>query len=67
LTLPYAIVKRYAETSPHPLQIIQCPIQGANFARNLGFLQARGDYIQWLDADDELEVGSEVQWNGKQG
>ncbi|WP_073070403.1 glycosyltransferase family 2 protein [Phormidesmis priestleyi] len=27
-----AIVKRYAETSPHPLKIVQCPIQGANFA-----------------------------------
>ena len=52
-----AIIKRYAETSSHPLRIIQCPIQGANFARNLGFLQARGDYVQWLDADDELEVG----------
>ena len=59
-----AIVKRYAETSSHPLRIVQCPIQGANFARNLGFLQVRGDYIQWLDADDELEVGKlEAQVN----
>jgi glycosyltransferase involved in cell wall biosynthesis len=51
-----AIVQQYAQASPYPIQIVQCPVQGANFARNAGFLQTRGDYIQWLDADDELEV-----------
>lgn len=48
-------VKRCAETSPHPLHLLSCQTQGANAARNYGFEQAQGDYIQWLDADDELE------------
>jgi hypothetical protein len=35
--------------------IAQCPAQGANHARNHGYALAQGRYIQWLDADDELE------------
>ena len=31
-----------------------CPQRGANRARNLGYTEAKGEYIQWLDADDEL-------------
>ena len=37
-----------------PLAVLRCPEQGVASARNRGFESARGDYIQWLDADDEL-------------
>jgi hypothetical protein len=37
-----------------PFTLINCPAQGANHARNLGFTTARGDFIQWMDADDQL-------------
>jgi len=30
------------------------PTKGANYARNFGFEQSRGEYIQWLDSDDLL-------------
>jgi Glycosyl transferase family 2 len=40
--------------SPFPYKILHCPQPGANHARNLGFIHAQGQYIQWLDADDTL-------------
>ncbi|UBF30713.1 glycosyltransferase family 2 protein (plasmid) [Kovacikia minuta CCNUW1] len=49
-----AIAREIAQTCPRPFQIHHCPLRGANRARNFGFTQAQGDYIQWLDADDEL-------------
>lgn len=49
------LAQQLATTAPHPIRIFHCPQQGANHARNYGFTQAQGDYIQWLDADDELE------------
>ena len=49
------IVKQYAETSPHSIRLLFCPQPGTNHARNYGFHHANGDYIQWLDADDELD------------
>ncbi|MGF1673442.1 MAG: glycosyltransferase family 2 protein [Rivularia sp. (in: cyanobacteria)] len=36
------------------IKITQCRQQGQNYALNYGFALARGDYIQCLDADDEL-------------
>src|SRR5579863_6712344 len=35
--------------------LISCSEQGANHARDLGYTRARGDFIQWLDADDQLD------------
>lgn len=49
-----AIASQLANATSHPLLLSNCPQQGANYARNYGFTQANGDYIQWLDADDEL-------------
>jgi thioesterase domain-containing protein/GT2 family glycosyltransferase len=37
-----------------PFHFIQCEAQGANHAREAGYRLARGDYIQWMDADDAL-------------
>jgi thioesterase domain-containing protein/GT2 family glycosyltransferase len=39
-----------------PFHFAHCAEQGSNNARNLGYSMARGDYIQWLDADDALGV-----------
>lgn len=36
------------------LRIVAHPNQGAAAARNLAYSLSRGDYIQWLDADDLL-------------
>jgi glycosyltransferase involved in cell wall biosynthesis len=49
-----AIASLLANATSHRLLLSNCPQQGANYARNYGFTQANGDYIQWLDADDEL-------------
>jgi glycosyltransferase involved in cell wall biosynthesis len=37
-----------------PFILLTCAEQGANNARNLGYTVARGDFIQWMDADDQL-------------
>jgi Glycosyl transferase family 2 len=34
--------------------VTECPAQGVNHARVHGYGLAGGDFIQWLDADDEL-------------
>jgi glycosyltransferase involved in cell wall biosynthesis len=51
-----AIAERIAAESSRSIQILHCPQPGANHARNLGCTQAQGDYIQWLDADDDLAL-----------
>ena len=48
------LLAQIAETAPRSLRIVDCSERGANPARNYGWLQATGDYIQWLDADDYL-------------
>lgn len=42
---------------PKQVKIFKNPGKGANAARNYGFQQATGKYIQWLDADDQLMPG----------
>jgi glycosyltransferase involved in cell wall biosynthesis len=37
-----------------PVRYLRCTRQGGNHARMLGYAEARGDFIQWLDADDAL-------------
>ena len=37
------------------VRVVTQPNQGAAVARNTAFSLARGDYIQWLDADDILD------------
>jgi len=38
----------------HQLRVAHCEQQGHTLARNFGLDLARGQYIQWLDADDAL-------------
>jgi glycosyltransferase involved in cell wall biosynthesis len=44
-------VRRYGSRG---VRILQQENRGANCARNLALRHARGDYLQWLDADDVL-------------
>ena len=46
--------EQWAQGQRIPLKVVRCPEQGIAPARNRGFEFAQGDYIQWLDADDEL-------------
>jgi thioesterase domain-containing protein/GT2 family glycosyltransferase len=48
--------RSFAAGKPRPFRLVHCPDQGANRARNMGYALARGDYIQWLDADDALGI-----------
>lgn len=36
------------------VKIYKNPYKGANNARNFGFEKSTGEYIQWLDSDDEI-------------
>lgn len=45
------VARQYASDIVH---VITQPNQGASAARNCAFSACRGDYIQWLDADDIL-------------
>ena len=49
-----AIAAAYRERHPGQIILLHEARQGANFARNQGLQRASGDWIQFLDADDEL-------------
>ena len=53
----WAILENYCTIYPDIIKIHQNENKGGNNARNLGFRKSTGDYIQWLDADDQVCEG----------
>ncbi len=51
------IIKSYVKKYPNTIKYYLNPKKGACAARNYGFSKATGQYIQWLDADDEILSG----------
>ena len=49
-----ARVERLARSAASPITITRCVEQGVTYARNTGIDLANGEYLQLLDADDEL-------------
>jgi glycosyltransferase involved in cell wall biosynthesis len=50
------VARQVAQTTARPFRITTCSTLGVNNARNFGYRLARGGYIQWMDADDALDV-----------
>jgi glycosyltransferase involved in cell wall biosynthesis len=48
-----------------PFTLVSCPEQGVNRARNLGYTHARGDFIQWMDADDGMNRDKQSRRRGQ--
>jgi hypothetical protein len=49
------VAREVLTASGRAFRLATCPVQGANNARNHGYGFARGDYIQWMDADDAMD------------
>lgn len=52
------IAKAYAKRYPGTIFALNCDTSGAASTRNFGFLKARGKYIWFVDADDEISSDS---------
>ena len=52
-----AILQTYEARFPDKIRVLQEKKQGAPAARNTGWLAAKGEWIQFLDADDLLLPG----------
>lgn len=50
----WAEVTKFIDLYPDLIKLFLNLTKGGNNARNFGFEQASGQFIQWLDADDEL-------------
>jgi glycosyltransferase involved in cell wall biosynthesis len=48
------VAKRIQSDFPDKIFLFENIEKGSNFARNYGFTKATGQFIQWLDADDEI-------------
>lgn len=52
------ICKEYASKHPQIISVLQCHTPGAAAVRNFGALEARGEYIWFIDADDWVSEGA---------
>lgn len=52
-----SVIEKYTHRHPELFFLYQNPNKGSNNARNFGFEKSSGEYIQWLDSDDEILPG----------
>lgn len=51
------VLETFSKNHPELVKIYKNPKKGGNCARNYGFEQSTGKYIQWLDSDDQILPG----------
>lgn len=49
------IIRRYKEQDPRIVYINNSTNKGVSYTRNLGIEKSKGEYITFLDADDEMD------------
>ena len=50
----YQLIQKYKSEN---IRVFHHENQGVSYTRNVGIMEARGDYIQFVDADDRLSQG----------
>lgn len=48
------IAREFAQKSPLEIRLLECHTPGASAVRNMGVKKAKGEYIWFIDADDEI-------------
>ncbi len=53
----WGVLHEYQAKYPQTIKIFKNRSKGGNNARNYGFSLSTGEFIQWLDADDQITEG----------
>ncbi|MBR3386082.1 glycosyltransferase family 2 protein [Candidatus Saccharibacteria bacterium] len=53
-----AVMKKYQKKHPGLIRVLECNTPGAGAARNMGTKEAKGTFMWFVDADDEITGGS---------